>query len=900
MQTILETKLYRPALAPDLVARPRLSTEFDRALAMARFMLVCAPAGYGKTTAVAAWLDHVAGRSVTTGDVVRCAWYSLDENDNDLRQFLKYLVVAFRLSRPDSLPGTWQLINRPQLPDTPLVLALLNEEISALPGRTIIVLDDFHVITEPAIFNFLVLWLRHKPPALFPVITSRYELPFSIALWRARNELGELRAAELAFTGEESLAFIRATVEGEFPPDAVSMLHERTEGWASGLRLASLGLRRPETRDQFLDSFRQSSHQDMVDYLVDEVLDKQPPERQRFLVATSLLDRLNSDLCAAILETSSGGDCQAILEALERENAFIFALDARRGWYRYHHLFQSLLQNRLAAQMSSVEIAAIHERAGRWLADHSLVEESLYHFHRAGDPAAMIAVVESRITDLQNSEAWSTLERWLGLLSREQIEARPALVLAECWLAQQCIAREAIWAGVDRVVALLANPENPWPPAEARRYGSEVHALRASHFYRHLPIAERAANARLALRDLPADKTWIRGFVLLNLMYQVTDPASMAGNLDLIETELRAVGPGPSVARIRSLFAKIGMIYSYGALADLRQPAEELMFLTEQIDMPVTRPYGRIALGMIAYLGNDCAGSIEHLEAVLADPYRINVTNFLMAANPLAAAYIATGQAERCDDILAMLRRRYPTTTDPAMREELDGLQAFIAHRRGDVVAARRWAARTFLPVTPTFHHNKPFTLAEIRLATGSPAQWQAAKAELEAYIAQCEALYERTQHIRALVLLAITEWHLGLVRPALDHLAASIDMGFARGFRRWYIDQGPIMGEMLHALARERRYVDEAGVLLAFLASAAGRPVATTPPAVDTIPPLSERELDILELLAEGLSNKEIAVKLAISPLTVRNHAQRIYHKLGVATRRMAVARAQSMGLLA
>lgn len=700
MQPILETKLCRPRLASDYVARPRLDAELNRAFAEQQLILVTAPAGYGKTTAVVAWLaglataPSVAAGSPPVGDgSLPVAWYSPDENDNDLRLFLNSLTAAIELAAPGLLAGSLPLAERLSLPPIAEIVALLVRAVVRWPGMIVVVLDDYQAITNEAVHQFVAQLARYRPPNLRLVITARADPPLPLAQWRAAGQLGELRAAQLAFSADEGMAFVGKVAGEAVSPETRRVLHDHVEGWPAGLRLAALSLRVAGDQPGFLAEFGERSDRPIVDYLVDEVLNRLPPDTHRTLLTTSILDRLQRELCAAVMDTTDVAACQATLEFMDRQNLFIVPLDARHEWYRHHHQFQAMLQRRARVQLSEEELATLHRRAAAWYAARGFLDEALSHDAAAGDTAAMLDLVEAAAPELENEDQWDRLGQLLQRLPEDALWERPALLMALAWYRMLRADLAGLEALLERAEALLRRDGASMAPELLAEAGGELHALWSSSYVRRLSAEARRDHALAALDAVPARRHWVRGYAFSTWVYAAFSP----------------------------------------------------------------------------------------------------------------------------DDVAA-----------------LDG------------------------------------------------------------YLTALAVQGERRHTIHALVLRAQLHWERGATGPALARLAEAVAMGYGRGYRRWYVEQGPVMGEMFHALARDGRLVEEAGALLALLARA-----GETRPRQEAIAPLSEREMDILEYLDSGLTNKEIAQKLRISPLTVRNHASSLYAKLGVSTRRQAVARARALGLL-
>ena len=891
MQPIIETKLYRPRLTGDYIPRNRLSDRLDYALAADSLALVSAPAGYGKTTAVVAWLDQIP-----EGEILAAAvWYSLDESDDSLGIFLAYLVAAVERAMPHAAAELADLLRMRSLLPVSRSVAAFTQACERLPGPLILVLDDYHVVTDADIHQFIVYLVRYRPAKLHLVIIARSDPPLPLGQWRARNQLLEVRAEDLAFTPEESSAFLRAA-GADLTPDAARLLYDRTEGWPVGLRLATISLRDPAGRDEVLATLGENSQHRALEYLVDEVLNRLPEGQHAYLLQTCILDRLHCELCAAVLATEDTAACQRGLEWMHRANLFLIPLDTRREWYRYHSQFQAMLRQRLRAWLPAGEIAALHRRAAGWYAAHDFIDDALGHYQAAGDVAAMLALVESVTPRLEHEDRWDRLGHHLNRLPQDALLERPALLLARAWYQMVRMETATLVPLLDRVEALLQRHAGVDTPEGQEALWGDLHALRSSSYFGLTPDAVRA-HVLAALAALPADRFWARAYAFSTWVYITHAPREWAAFQTRIRAEL-AIAPQLSPSYELRLLHVFGFSqFRYGSLADMEQTCRRFVALAERLGVITTWVYGRFCLGAAQYYRHDPAAAVPYLEDVITHRHVVGGEVLVSTLYLLVAAYQAKGETAKT---ATMLEQAAEALTGSDHQEELEALRALARLLGGDLAAAVAWAdAAPHTPATLAVD-TRALVLARVRLAEGRRVGLAQAAAALDGYLAALETAGERRQRIHALALRAQLHWERGETRPALDRLAEAIDLGYARGYRRWYVEQGPVMGQMLHALAREGRLVAETGALLALLAATQqARPRPEAAPGVDAIEPLSEREMDILELIAAGLSNKQIAFKLNISPLTVRNHASNLFAKLDVGSRRQAVARAQALGLL-
>jgi LuxR family maltose regulon positive regulatory protein len=505
LDALLATKLHIPRARDGLVPRPRLVDRLTEALA-GELTVVCAPAGFGKTALLADWARR-SDRPV--------AWLSLDAADNDPVRFWRHVAAALGSARPGAAERLTALLGPPPGSVEVAVAALVNE-LAAASDVVVLVLDDYHLIESPAVHESVMFLLEHLPTGLRLAITCRADPPLPLARLRAGGELAELRAGELRFTQEEAAALLREAAGTGLPEDAVAPLAARTEGWAAGLQLAGLSLRGQQDVASFVAAFT-GSHRYVLDYLAEEVLDRQPEGVRAFLLETSVLSRLCGPLCDAV--TGRGGS-QRLLEAIERANLFLTPLDEVRGWWRYHPLFADLLRARLAQEQPE-RLPGLHRAAAAWCEQRGLADDAVRHALAAGDAGWAARLVEGHIGATLAWAEGATVTRWLAALPREQVRARPRLcalravqaALAgqagefEYWLdaaeaALACAPAEEI-AGKQAA----AGGEAGWLPADLP--GSLV-ALRGELARLRGDASTTSRLARQVLADLPAGEGRLR------------------------------------------------------------------------------------------------------------------------------------------------------------------------------------------------------------------------------------------------------------------------------------------------------------------------------------------------------------------------------------------------------
>jgi LuxR family transcriptional regulator, maltose regulon positive regulatory protein len=420
-EELLATKLNIPQPRPDQLRRSRLIDRLNQGMAQ-KLIMVCTPAGFGKTSLLADW-------AASTEWPV--AWLSLDPQDNDPVRFWRYLVGALDrtcsglanhvlpLLTPTSVIGGEVVV-------TALANQLQANELQAAPETLALVLDDYHMIESRPIHEGMAYLLDHLPPRLRLVISSRSDPPLPLARLRGRGQLAELRATDLRFSPDETSALLRDAWQLDLTPHAIAALEARTEGWGVGLHLAALSLRERADPDTFLTKLM-GTHRYILDYLSEEVLERQPDRVQAFLLQTSILDRLCGLLCDAITGDADGQD---MLERLERSNLFLVPLDDERHWWRFHQLFGDLLRARLH-RTGAARVSELHRRAAAWCAQHGLIDEAIQHAVASGDSIWAIQVVEEHVHETLDRGESVILERWLSLLPGDVVRSRPTLSFAQ-------------------------------------------------------------------------------------------------------------------------------------------------------------------------------------------------------------------------------------------------------------------------------------------------------------------------------------------------------------------------------------------------------------------------------------------------------------------------------------
>jgi LuxR family maltose regulon positive regulatory protein len=866
--------------------------------------LVSAPAGYGKSTLVSCWLE---------ASDCRGAWLSLDENDNDLHLFLSYFVAAIQTIFPDACQDTQAMLSASDLPPVPVLARSLINELDQMDKAFILALDDYQFISAKAVHELLTELLRHPSPTMHLVLATRRDPPLPLTGLRARNQMTEIRVQQLRFSRAETSAFLQNVLDTLVDDAAAALLEEKTEGWVAGLRLAILSLQRQKDLESVLAELPEDNRY-VMDYIVTEVVSKQPPVIQEYLLTTAFLDRFCAPLCEAVcMPDAEPGTCemsgQEFLEWLEQANLFTIPLDLQHRWFRYHHLFQKLLKRRLKSRYSPHDISALHKQASAWFAENGLIEDALHHALEAGDPSGAAQLMARHRHDLVNQEQWHRLGRWLRMLTRDIVEKDPELLMLEAWYLFNRMRSLEIVDVLDRAESLVAlmTPES----AATGALQGEIDALRSYQYYLTAHGHQAVAHAQRALEKIPRQHFSERGFaiILLALSYQMTGDLKRAHSVVLKALKEVEVQGDTYHAR---LLATLCFIHWMDAdLSDLQQAAAQYLKLGQEHKLKETIALGRYFLGICHYDRNELTEAESYLASVVKERYIANTINYAHSAFALALIYQAQGRPEEAREEAESVVSQALETRNTFMLAVAEAFEAELAFRQGRIAEVGRWA-KSFDPDPLLAAHRfyvPQLTLARVLLARDTTESRQKADAFLHRLHDFYTSIHNTRFQIEVLALQALLHEIKGDKTAALSALEHSVALAEPGGFIRLFVDLGPKMADLLSRLAKKNIAVKYVGKLLTAIRNEEAGPVRTAsddqpvaPLATSHLLPnesLTNRELDILALLGQRKSNKEIAEKLFISPETVKRHTINIYQKLGVNSRQKAVTKAYALGIL-
>jgi LuxR family maltose regulon positive regulatory protein len=881
--SIISAKIHIPLPRPALVERPRLIEQLNQGC-QAKLTLISAPAGYGKSSLVSEW---------THKNIFPVTWLTLDKLDNDVARFIKYFIATLKRFKPPFGDTILPLLDSPQIPSRQNLLGGLINELSSLNGPHILVLDDYHVIANRTIHELITFLIENLPSQFHLMILTRSDPSFSLSRLRARGQLVEIRATNLKFTATETEVFFNDRLKMTLSSDEVSAFEERTEGWITGLQLVSLALQGLDTQEikKFADAFS-GSHFYIVDYLVDEVLNRQPEAIRDFLLHTSILDQMTGALCN---QMTGRDDSQVILERLEQENLFLIPLDNERQWYRYHHLFADVLRSRLKSSSPDL-LQDLHMQAVRWYEVNGFIPEAISHAIQATNTEKVVELIEQNALRLLMRGEFTTLLGWI-----EHVEAstdkHPWICIYAAWaytLSGKLDMVEPWLLKVDKNLLEdnLSNDNMLGHMAAIRAYAS---ASRGD--------AQNAISfAHKALDYLPETNQIIRGVATMTL----GTANRIKGNV--LEATQALEKAGQLGHQAGNLYLELGAISSLADILFDQGKLHQAYDTYNQMLRLATRPDGSLlhAAGM-AYFGLSMIvyewGDIESAEKY--SKLAIDLCKQWGHIVQLAGSYVmqsrvflAQGEIEAAQHALSNAENL--SRTHPLVPRADSWLKAFRVRfwlAQNNIEAVTGWAEKyNKSDLDEDFSYLREaeyLSLVRVRIVQ---KKFDEALTIIDKLRKAAEGAGRIGSLVEIFTLQAILYQAIGDIQKALDSLERALEIGRSEEYQRVFLDEGAPMVELLrHAGSKgiESHYVST------ILAGVRQESTLTGHDDQPLIDPLSERELELLQLLADGLSNQEIAERLIIAVGTVKAHTVNIYRKLNVNSRLQAVARARDLGLL-
>ena len=902
---LLQSKLFIPPPRPNLVPRPNLIDRLNSGM-RGKLLLVSAPAGYGQTTLVSAWAQQTDQQ---------IAWLSLDENDNELGHFLTYLIAAVQQVNSEIGADVLTVLESTQSPHANILITMLVNEVVSIQEKFVLVLDDCHLISDQSIFDAIEFLTHNLPPAIHLVLVSRVDPPIPLGRLRVMGELTEIRPDDLRFSTAETAALLNDLMKLDLPPEDISVLETRTEGWVAGLQLAAISLQGRKDKHEFITEFS-GSHHYVIDYLVEEVLARQPADIRTFLCQTSILERLSAPLCDATLKITNS---QQILQKLDSANLFLIPQDRERRWYRYHHLFADFLELCLEVDQSEL-IPLLHTRAARWFEQNGFTSEALNHYLAAKDYGEAARLVEHNARRMLERSELATLMKWVDALPEDYACSSPWLCVYHAWaLRLSGSSFDSVEERIHDVEHILQN--DGWfllqdkpakgesiPEDEARSLIGHLLGLRAFQALYTERIPQVIKLAKQAETYHPAED-FLRsslGFAL-GWAYRFSGDLEAASQAFGETTEISLASGNTYMAVAALCRASYGQVMAgnlHQAMDNLRTGVQ-IATRENGRQLPVAG-YAYVYMGGIHLEWNDLEAalicSIKGTDLCERVGYIMDqaVGNVYTARVRLAEGNLESAM-DACQNAFELGQRMKGYVYVQRWVEDCQ-LRLWVAQENLDAVA--RWVSETELGVNDELSFMRDIDHIILARALLALARGQANQSYLEDALALLARLRELAEQVgwngKLVEILALHALAFQLNEDdesALNSLAMALVLAKPEGYVRTFIDEGQPMAELLQ-LADSRSLGSGYARKLLDVFDRDGKREKLLP-ASTLVEPLSERELEVLRLMATDLSGPEIARELCVALSTVRYHSNNIYGKLSVHNRRAAVLKANKLNLI-
>jgi LuxR family transcriptional regulator, maltose regulon positive regulatory protein len=910
---LLKTKLFIPRVRQKNISRPALINWLSAGLESC-LILISAPAGSGKTTLLVEWLQHIS---------IPAVWLSLDENDNEINRFMLYLMSAIQTAWPDFGDIAAMALSSPQPPPSEMILSMLINEMT-VRGDLVVVLDDYHVIRNEMIHSAINFLIDHLPPQLHLVIATRSDPPLSLPRLRGRMQLTEIRSAQLRFTHAEVVNFLNQVMDLSLSREVVESLEKRTEGWIVGLQMAGLSMKGANDLDGFVRAFT-GSNQFILDYLLEEVLQRQPPEIQDFLLRTSILDRLSADLCNALLwdEKLHAPDpyrSHDILTYLEHNNLFLIPLDDEFRWFRYHHLFADLLRNQLERTQGS-QVNELHRRASHWFELQGLVPDALSHAIKAGDFERAAELVEKNATQMLMQGYVMTIGDWLSMLPKNLVRAHPWLCVDKSWFL-------VISGESNQIEPYLEEAQRHLPsdPQESQNILGNIAAIRAFIATKKLDAPLAVQMAHKALAEISENDASLRCTVYYNLgvsslMIDDLPGACQAlkesGRLAVISNNLNMAVPSISSLAVQEI--ALGRLHQAESTL---QEALRLTILPDGRRLPLSmRALSELSelhyewnhLDLARHYADECfnQGSLWGNTAAMLRAY-LALSQVHLSQGEISQAQAAYTKAE---EIIRLYH--IPDWSDAyAMRYRV---RLWLQPVGGNLAAARSWAEEriAILNSGAKLHYLREVENIAVSRVYITLQCWDIALALLERLYTSASDGGRVSALIQILVLMAAAQNGLGETQKALQTFEKALDLAEPEEYVRSIVDEGSLSTSLLIETVRQRQTAhlgyasrllsaigyeldaNSQNVYLSKSSSCSQIPAGLATTRRVLVEPLTARELEVLQRMAQGLTNTQMASQLFVAVSTIKRHVNHIFSKLDVTSRSKAIVAARELGLI-
>ncbi|MEM7334891.1 MAG: LuxR C-terminal-related transcriptional regulator [Chloroflexota bacterium] len=899
--SILATKLYIPTPNATIMSRQRLIQRLNNGLER-KLTLISASAGFGKTTLVTDWIGTVDDRLV--------AWVSLNELDSDPTSFLHVLAASFQTVVPSFEEKVMILFEAPQPPSSGDILTILINELSALSNKIVLVLDDYHLVDSAEVDTAVTFFLDHLPPNVHLMMTTREDPQLPLSRYRGRGQLSEFRAHDLRFSAEEAVTFFNDCMGLSLTQEDVDALDARTEGWVAGLQMAALSLYGRSDTASFVQAFK-GSHRFVLDYLVEEVLENQPEAVQVFLRKTAVLDRLCAPLCNAVIEQENS---QQLLEILERHNLFLIPLDDNRHWYRYHHLFADVLKS-YGQVKNDDEAPMLHQRASRWFEQHQLIPEAIEHALLANDFTAVGRLCELNWPKMYRDYQAGVWHRWVKQLPPKFLEQRPVLAISMALASLT----QSTFHDVEQYIAIAErwlNDPTKGQPVVADPKQFEILSAMIATAQANLAVAKRDKPkiiefAQKALALLPEDHHSGRLLPLAQLGLTYFSNGEIEKTYYYF-SEVQACffndgdiywGLGPS--RLLSIIRIL-----QGRLDEAQALYKQALVTASKLERKIFPGLAELYLGMgeIAYLKGDIDTAVSQIQKAKSLGQAATVPgNTFRHLKIMALVEAAQGHVSEAFSLLDEAERLFV----PAFLVEtrtIDGIRGRLWVKTGRLAEAKSWVTRRNFSTQDDVEFANEFdylAFARVNIEI-LPAEQLPDTIQLLAHILKIsQAGGRQLRSIETLILLAMAQQKVENQEQAQAALAQALYLAEPQQLIRPFLDEISQLTPLLKAFQmKEQPRNPEVNLsrikpLIQQLLQKTDRNRSFSILDQTLIEPLSDRELEILQLVADGLSNREISEKLFVALNTVKGHNHRIFSKLQVNRRTEAVARARELGLI-